>query len=300
LIIAGVAALVTYAMVGEQTPFGLMHWLHRHHPKIEIDSGDGAAGRQAARDSAQKVADATDASIDATQRNTDAVQRAEDIAQRALDMAQAKADEAQRRADDAQDRLENTQASVEGGVASTPAETRDLPSFDSIVLENDAAADVVIGDTQLVSIVAKDASPEAIQTKVRDGKLVVAGRLSGAHVTIIVPHLKYLQVNGAGQVSLEGLRDPISITTNGPVHISASGAVDSADLTLNGPSKAALTKLATKNMRIVLNGVGDAEVNATDTLTADVHGVGRVRYVGEPHTVSTIRGQGSVERLSQS
>ena len=227
LIIAGVAALATYAAFGEQTPFGFLHHFSRHHhasAKINVDTDD------------------------------------EDVA------------------------------------TAPTSETRSVAPFDSIQLEGATAADITVGDTQSLTVT----SSGGVGTSVHDGKLVVNGEGKGVHVTVTVPHLRALQVDGAGTITLAGLRDPISIKANGPVHLSATGAVDSAELTLNGPSKLSLTKLEAKHMIIKMNGVGDADVNATETLTAEVTGSGHVRYLGEAHTVAKIHGPGSVERISAS
>ena len=260
LIIAGIAALLTYAIAGQQTPFGFLHSIHLMNHRHASAKPDIAIPAMPAIPALP--ADATQAAKDAAQERADAAQQAADA------------------------HRETSENNV-----------RSLAPFDSVVIEDDADAAVTIGDTQSVSVSAPDGRVGQITTSVHDGKLVVSSHGTDAHVRVTVPHLRALQVNGAGQVSLDGLRDPITIKTNGPVHLSASGAVDSADLTLNGPSKLLLAKLETKNMTIRLNGVGDAEVCATQTLNADVHGIGRVRYLGDPKTVSTIHGLGSVEKL---
>jgi hypothetical protein len=99
-------------------------------------------------------------------------------------------------------------------------------------------------------------------------------------------------------VSLVGLRDPIAIKANGAVQLWGSGTVESAELTMNGPGKFALGKLEAKNLVVQINGVGDADVNATENLVADVKGVGHVSYRGSPHLVTSIKGPGSVQHVA--
>jgi hypothetical protein len=295
LIIAGVAALVTYAAFGEQTPFGFLHLLHRHHPTITINT--------------DKSADAADKSADA----------AEDRAQREADRAQERADRAQEMRDRAQELSERAkemaQTATETAVAAIPAvpaipaipavpalpaapttgfEVRELEPFDGVTIENNADVTVTIGDTQSVML---SGGIGHVETGVHDGKLVVSGSTPGVRVAIVMPHLRALQVNGHGKVSLVGLRDPITIKANGAVELWGSGTVDSAELTMNGPSKFQLAKLEAKNMVVQVNGVGDADVYATENLVADVKGVGRVSYRGSPHLVTSIKGPGSVQHV---
>ena len=284
LIIAGVAALVTYAALGEQTPFSFLHHLgFGHHHTITINTDKAGDAAMMAGDAA---ADAAEAARDKAQEARD---HAAELRQAAVDKAQAEVDKAQSIADKAQAAVDKERAPAN--------ETRTLDPFDSVTIDNNATASITIGDTQSVSI---SGVPGQTQTRVRDGKLTVSGSTPGAHIAITLPHLRALQVNGYGEVDLQGLRDPIAIKANGAVQLSASGAVDSAELTLNGPSKFSLAKLEAKNLVIQINGVGDADVNATETLVADVKGVGHVSYRGSPHLVTTIKGPGSVQHVASS
>jgi hypothetical protein len=297
LIIAGVAALVAYAAFGNQTPFGFLHGLGHHH-KITIstdkttDAADDA--RQAAEDRAQQQADRAQEQADRAQELKD---RAQELGERAKEIAQ--------------EAVETAKVAVPAvpvipaipappavpGVSTTATETRTLDPFDSITIENNADATITIGDTQSVMITGDVGHTD---TRVHDGKLIVSASSPGARVAIIVPHLRVLQVNGYGKVSLVGLRDPIAIKANGAVQLWGSGSVESAELTLNGPSKFSLAKLEAKNLVIQVNGVGDADVYATENLVADVRGVGHVSYRGSPHLVTKINGPGSVQHVASS
>lgn len=250
LIIAAVAALVTYAAFGAQSPFGFLHNLaHRHHSVT--------------------VTTTTDAD--------DAVADAREEAREAADEAKEAAEEAR---------------------GTSHSETREVAAFDSIQLVNGATAEITVGDTQKLEVTVPGTFSELVTTDVHDGKLVVGGHSPASHLRVTVPHLRALEVDGPGKVSVEGLRDPISIKANGPVRITANGTVDSADLTLNGPSKFSLNDLVAKNITVHVNGTGIADVYATDTLTANIEGIGHVRYRGDPHTVANVHGAGTVRRVS--
>ncbi|MBV8650610.1 MAG: DUF2807 domain-containing protein, partial [Alphaproteobacteria bacterium] len=89
------------------------------------------------------------------------------------------------------------------------------------------------------------------------------------------------------------------ITINGVASLEATGAVDTLDLVLNGASRLNLAKLEAKNVSIRMNGIADAEVFATETLTAELHGPGRVRYLGDPRVTSSAAWPGSVAPVSR-
>jgi hypothetical protein len=289
LIIAGVAALVTYAAFGEQTPFGFLHLLHRHHPTITINTDKSADAADAAEDRVQQEADRAQEQADRAQEMRD---RAQELSERAKEMAQTA--------------VETATAAIPAipaipavppvpTVPSDSNEVRALEPFDGISIENNADVTVTIGETQSVMLTGGVGRTE---TRVHDGKLVVSGSAPGVRVAIIMPHLRTLRVDGHGKVSLVGLRDPITIKANGAVELWGSGTVDSAELTMNGPSKFQLAKLEAKNIVVQVNGVGDADVNATENLVADVRGVGHVSYRGSPHLVTTIKGPGSVQHVA--
>ena len=311
LIIAIVAALITYIALGNQTPFGFLHHLGHHKITIDTDkTADAAAeARQAALDRVQEAADRAQEEADRAQEEQD--NRREELRQRADELKQR----AQELTEQAQ---ELAAAGAEKAVAAIPAvpavpappgapaapaapgtdtEVRALETFDSITIENNADATVTIGDKQSVMITGAVGHTE---TNVHGGKLTISGSMPGMRVAIIVPHLRTLQVNGYGKVSLVGLRDPISIKANGAVQLWGSGTVESANLVMNGPSKFQLDKLEAKNLTVQVNGVGDADVFATENLTADVKGVGHVRYHGDPHLTTKINGPGTVQRVAAS
>ncbi len=186
---------------------------------------------------------------------------------------------------------------------------RQLPDFDGIVLRNGANITIAVSEGAAVELAADQGAIDRIVTRVEDGKLIVEdkraihtwsfGRQGPVpRLTLTVPHLKSLRVDGFGAVSLTGLRDPIAITVNGPSTLHATGNVDSVDLTVNGPSDLRLAELRTKDLSIHLNGIGNVEVFATDNLTATVQGIGHVRYLGDPHLVQSIHGIGSIERMT--
>ena len=135
LIIAGVAALVTYAALGEQTPFGFLDRLGGHHHAITISTNKAD---DAAMMASEAAADAAEAARD----------KAEEARDRAAELRQAAVDKAQTEVDKAQAIADKAQAEVDGERASD-SQTRTLDPFDSVTIDNNATATITIGDTQV-------------------------------------------------------------------------------------------------------------------------------------------------------
>ena len=77
--------------------------------------------------------------------------------------------------------------------------------------------------------------------------------------------------------------------------VTASGSVDTLDVEVRGVGDAHLDRLVARTVTARVLGVGDAEVHATESLSAVVQGMGDVVYSGGPEDVrSEIDGMGSV------
>jgi hypothetical protein len=261
LIVAGVSAGIAYLVIGSSSPFDLLHYLHRDAHKH-------------------------DSAVVQTADFVPAVRAAEEAAR--AEEARAEAKEEKARADEAR---------AEAGLAKSPTQVRVVEDFSAIELDSESATTIRIGDKPSVVVTEAPDGPERVLTHVRDGRLVVTG--GHASVEITVPHLHKLQVNRAGSITLAGLRDPLAITINGVASLTASGAVDQLDLVLNGASKLEFAALEAKNVSIRMNGVSEANVFATETLSAEMHGPGRVRYLGEPHVTSNATWPGTVAPISR-
>jgi hypothetical protein len=185
------------------------------------------------------------------------------------------------------------------GSAQTAFERRALAPFDGIVLKGNANVTITIDDQASVSVADDEDRIGRISTTVEGGKLVIQGVSRSGNVTIALPHLRSLQINGTGNTSLSGLRDPIAIAVSGPGNVKASGDVPSLDLVVTGPGDFELSQLQAEDAQIVLMGPGNAAVSARHKLNAVVLGSGHIRYLGDPQVTENVLGPGSVGRIGQ-
>lgn len=86
-----------------------------------------------------------------------------------------------------------------------------------------------------------------------------------------------LEVNGAGEIDLQGKTEALTCTVNG------AGSIDADELTA-------------MKVKATLNGAGEISVNATDKLVAAVNGIGNIEYSGDPSVEKSINGLGSVKK----
>jgi hypothetical protein len=129
-----------------------------------------------------------------------------------------------------------------------------LPSFDGIVLKGGGDATIAIGAPASIAVDAVSGRATSVSTEMQGGRLIIRDDDGHAHVTVTMPHLKSLQLEGSGHARLSGLREPVTIGLDGPGEILATGEVDSVDATVNGPGKLDFSGLRIRHARVVLNG----------------------------------------------
>lgn len=96
-----------------------------------------------------------------------------------------------------------------------------------------------------------------------------------------------LSVDGAidGEIDF-GKLDSLNININGAGSLELSGDCARAEITVNGAGSIDADRLICTNAAVEIRGAGSCEIHVTDTLDADVSGVGAVRYSGDPETVN--------------
>jgi hypothetical protein len=188
------------------------------------------------------------------------------------------------------------------GVART--DQRDVEKFEELSLMGGMDAVVTIGDQQSVTIEADDNVLPIIETKVEDGKLIVVPTenyraKTPVKLTITVPQLKGVAINGSGDVDVNGLNGASSfaVAINGSGDVTAKGTADAVSVAVRGSGDVKLQDLQAKNGKVAVAGSGDVTVNATDKLDVSVAGSGDVKYMGSPKITKSIAGSGSVRKV---
>lgn len=111
---------------------------------------------------------------------------------------------------------------------------------------------------------------------------------------LICDHLKILS-QGVGNINLEVEAKEIQSTLSGAGHITLKGATQLLNTTISGAGGLKATDLEANKVIAKVSGAGDAKVNVTQSLNADVSGAGSVIYKGNPvDRVVNISGVGSV------
>ncbi|MBL7964414.1 MAG: DUF2807 domain-containing protein [Flavobacteriales bacterium] len=108
-----------------------------------------------------------------------------------------------------------------------------------------------------------------------------------------------VKVMGSGDVALGFEAQQMDVRIQGSGNVKLTGSTRSLDCGVQGSGDVKAKGLRATQVKASIQGSGDVEVNAVESLEANVNGSGDVRYVARPATLTeNISGSGSVGPLS--
>ena len=218
-------------------------------------------------------------------------------------------------------------------MAERKTETRELGDFTQISMRGIGKIFVDQGKQQKVEIEGDDISISRIITNVKDGKLVIdigrdfVEKLSAGldflsshdiRLNITVKDLDELEITGAADVEIKEVKakdlslkmigasnvkvsglDANSLKTEipGAGKVAVDGKVDDLSVVLAGAGNFSGHKLKSKTAKVVLSGVGSAQLWVTGELDVTIAGVGSVEYYGNPQIKQSVTMLGKVTSL---
>jgi hypothetical protein len=188
-------------------------------------------------------------------------------------------------------------------------ETREVAPFSRLQVSESVDVRVVPGDGRQVRVYAGEnvidrvltaSSGGVLEVDVRDRGIVIGSDpLGDAAVEVQASALEGIEIEGAGDVVLEGLdAQELELEVQGAGDIDASGTVDRLTATIEGAGNANLLDLRARTARVVVEGAGDAELNVSEELDVSVEGAADVSYTGDPRVRSDVSGAGEIRRIA--
>jgi hypothetical protein len=176
-------------------------------------------------------------------------------------------------------------------------------SFDEIVLDGAADLYIRIGDRQEVEFTLDDNLFENLEAEVRGDALHLDWKENchpskGCRVDIVVPELRAMTINGAGDVEITDFQgEEFNYQLNGAGDLDIAGRVDELNIHLSGAGKIQARKLIAADVDVTVSGAGSATVTAEDRLEGVVSGVGNIVYYGDPvHERTRVTGIGKIKK----
>lgn len=209
-------------------------------------------------------------------------------------------------------------------------ETRNVGSFDEIIMRVSGKVLVTQGDKDEVILEGDDELLEDIETEVRGGRLniknkrarwwsnnnsrgrltvyITVKKLRGAFINgsgdiISQNTLKtddfIASISGSGDIELDLEADYTEAKISGSGNIELSGKSDKVKLSISGSGKYLAEKLIAGDYKVSMSGSGRGSINVTGDLDVRISGSGKIYYMGKPSSVNTsVSGSGSVKKIN--
>jgi len=205
----------------------------------------------------------------------------------------------------------------------------DKQSFNSVHFDGAATLHISQAANAALTVSGSENALDDFSVSIRNGTLFIATRKSyGAFfnnssedilITLVVVDLAELRLKGTAELRVQGLdvqslalqvsgasdvvfekllADTLTINARGANEFSIDGEVESQNVSLKGASDYDAVNLYSETAIIMLAGAGDAKLQVETELNVRVYGVGEVTYLGSPKVNQSVRGMGSVKRIS--
>jgi len=107
-----------------------------------------------------------------------------------------------------------------------------------------------------------------------------------------------LRMDGAGMVDIKVRTDFLKVNLSGAGIVKLAGDTDREELNLSGAGSLKAFDLTSKSCKVVVSGLGGAEIYVTEDLDASIEGVGGIKYDGNPANIRTeVNGLGKIRPL---
>ncbi len=189
------------------------------------------------------------------------------------------------------------------GSGTVISESRNVNGFTSVNLQGSANVNITIGQSEAVVVKADDNIVPLIETYVQAGTLVIRTKnntnvitRNPVDVTITMKSLVGVGLSGSGNIGVTGMNgDTLKVSLPGSGNITVSGTTTSLDVSLPGSGTINCGNLQAKSVTAKINGSGNIQVYASQSLDASILGSGTIRYAGNPSQVNkSITGSGNI------
>ena len=213
----------------------------------------------------------------------------------------------------------------ERGNGNVVRQERKVSEFNAIEVSGAYDVYLSLGSAQLVIVEADENLQPLIITEVHGSKLTIENKKpirdsKSLKVFITVTDLKKVELSGAVDlhsenkltlteltVEISGATDAnldiavqkLDVSSSGGSKLKFSGMANKVDMDVSGAVDIHAYDLLAEIVSLSISGAGDAEINVTKELYADISGAGTVRYKGNPVKVdSNVSGAGSIKKAN--
>ena len=188
------------------------------------------------------------------------------------------------------------------GSGNSISENRELTNFSSINLMGGIDVNIKFSDKYNCTVVSDENLIPYIKTEVVNNNLQISINKNYSSeeklvVNINTPNYDEVSLSGSGNINiLDFKNNNLSLNISGSGNITGNGEVETLVVKINGSGNLISKEIKSNSATITINGSGDAEVLASDSISAKINGSGNIEYFGNPENVdSIINGSGDIK-----
>jgi len=181
-------------------------------------------------------------------------------------------------------------------------ESRDVDEFTRIVIEGAMDLVIEVGGSQSVEVTTDEDYLSRVETRVDEDTLYISQkgrrwRNADVDIEITVRSLDRIYLEGAADIDVTGIdSDMFELEIDGAGDITLEGSCDTVSIEINGAGDIDAEDLKCKSVYVIINGAGDVDAYASESVEAELNGVGDITICGDPSSVRPrIHGLGSFE-----
>jgi len=184
--------------------------------------------------------------------------------------------------------------------------SRDLEAFTHINIKGGVELNLTAGKDQKIDITTEQSHVGDVKTKVKDGVLVIDLKEKSTwkfwdnvnvKITIDVPTLEGLEIAGALDGRLADIAaDTFVLEIDGAADLRLEGTCNVFEMEIAGAGDVDAEDFKCTAAEVRLDGAGDVDVYASDSIDAEINGVGSMTVHGSPKDVhKQVNGIGSIK-----
>ena len=168
----------------------------------------------------------------------------------------------------------------------------DFRDFDAIEIGGAYELDVIVGEDFSIELSGPTGDMARVEATLRNGALVlgskkkIRGDHKGVRAVVTMPALNRISVSGVADADVSGVKaKDFKLDLSGVGEVNIAGACEKLYARVSGVGEVDAQSLQCKVVDVKVAGIGEARVYASESVSAEVSGMGGIMVYGSPKSV---------------
>lgn len=169
----------------------------------------------------------------------------------------------------------------------------DLRDFNAIEISGAYKLDVIVGEDFSIELSGPSEEMSRVEATLKNGALVlgskrkIRGDHKGVKAVVTMPALSRISVSGVADADVSGVKAAdFKLDLSGVGEVNIAGACEKLIARVSGVGEIDAQSLQCKAVDVKVAGVGEARVYASESVSAEVSGMGGITVYGAPKMVN--------------